>query len=102
MQPLVIHPYRTVLSSREAAEAIEQFGDDLAKLNRAFDNACARMHWTDVDRVNEIDSQDKLDGIAEAFRALGDRLSRDCDAAEEAEDRRRDNPLEPDYRRLGV
>lgn len=102
MQPLVIRPFRTVLSSREAAEAIEQFGDDLAKLNRAFDAVCGRMHSAHVDRVNEIDFQDKLDVIAEAFRALGDRLSRECDAHDVSEDERRDNPLMPDYRRLGV
>lgn len=40
------------------------------------------------DAINDIADQDKIDTIAEAFRALGDRLCRLCDAAEEAEDRR--------------
>lgn len=92
---------REDLTYRQEAEASEQFGDDLAALNRAFDRLCDRMSPGATDAINEIAHQDKLDTIAEAFRALGDRLCRDCDAAEEAEDRRRDNPLEPDYRRLG-
>lgn len=89
------------LTAREAAEAIEQFGDDLAALNRAFDRLCDRMSMETCDLINEIPHQDDLSAIAEGFRKLGDRLCRDCDHAEEAEDRRRDNPLEPDFRRLG-
>jgi hypothetical protein len=77
------------LTDRQAAEAIEQFGDDLAALNRAFDKLCSRMSPADVDAVNEIAHQDRLDGIAEDFRHLGDRLCRLCDGAEEGEDRRR-------------
>lgn len=83
------------LSRRCSAEAIEQFGDDLAALSRAFDRQCERMPSWMVDRVNGIPSQDQIDQIAEDFRKLGDELSRECDAAEEAEDRRRANPLEP-------
>jgi ElaB/YqjD/DUF883 family membrane-anchored ribosome-binding protein len=89
------------LTYRQEAEAIEQFGDDLAKLMRDFDQLCARMSPGAIDGVNAIPNQDHLDTVAEAFRALGDRLCRECDAAEEADDRRRDNPLEPDFRRLG-
>jgi ubiquinone biosynthesis protein UbiJ len=91
---------RNPLTYRQEAEAIEQFGDDLAALNRAFDRLCERMSPGATDAINDIADQDKIDTIAEAFRALGDRLCRLCDAAEEAEDRRRDNPLEPDFRRL--
>jgi hypothetical protein len=77
------------LTARQAAEAIEQFGDDLAALNRAFDKLCDRMSGGTMDQVNAIEHQDRLDTIAEAFRALGDRLCRECDEAEEADDRRR-------------
>jgi ElaB/YqjD/DUF883 family membrane-anchored ribosome-binding protein len=91
----------TNLTARQTAEAIEQFGDDLAALNRALDKLCERMSRDTVDAINALPDQDKLDTIADAFRALGDRLCRECDAAEEADDRRRDNPLEPDFRRLG-
>lgn len=88
MLPLTIPTRRREMDSREAAEAIEQFGDELAKLTRTFNNTCARMRSDHVDRVNAIDFQDKLDTIAEAFRALGDQMLRECDAEEEAEDRR--------------
>jgi hypothetical protein len=86
------------LSHRCAAEAIEQFGDDLAKLNRAFDRLCERMPSAYTDAINAIPMQDHLDQIAEDFRKLGDGLCRDLDDAEEASDRRRANPLEPDFR----
>lgn len=89
------------LAARAQAEAVEQFGDDLAALTRSFDRLCSRMTGLAIDGVNAIPDQDKLDTVAEAFRALGDRLCRECDAAEEADDRRRDNPLEGDFRRLG-
>lgn len=101
MQPLGIYPRRTELDAREAAEAIEQFGDDLAALSIAFTKLCGRMSSDTVDEVNAIQHEDKIDTVAEAFRALGDRLCREYDAAEEAGDRSRDNPLEPDFRRLG-
>lgn len=46
-----------------------------------------------------------LDALAKKLTALADDWQDDIDNAEadfaEAEDRRRDNPLEPDYRRLG-
>ncbi len=91
---------RVRLTPRREAEAIEQFGDDLAKLTIAFDRLCNRMGAV-TERINAIPDQDKLEAVAEAFRKLGDELSRECDAADEADDRRRDNPLEPDFRRLG-
>ncbi len=86
------------LSAREAAEAIEQFGDDLAALQIAFDRLCRRMPSGFLDGVNSIPNQDELDTIAEAFRAEGMRLNAICDEAEEADDRRRGNYLERDYR----
>lgn len=89
------------LTARQEAEAIEAFGDELAALNIAFTQLCDRMSIATMDRVNAIPNQDHLDTIAEAFRALGDQLCREDDKAAEAEDRRRDNPLEPDFRRLG-
>lgn len=89
------------LTARQEAEAIEAFGDELASLCRAFDRRCSRMSAWACDGINAIPHQDHLESIAKAFQALGAELNRQCDAAEEAEDRRRDNPLEPDFRRLG-
>lgn len=89
------------LTARQEAEAIEQFGDDLIKLGKAFDKLCERMSPFATDAINGIEGQDQLDTIARAFQALGERMCGDLDHAEEADDRRRDNPLEPDFRRLG-
>ena len=88
----------TKLASRQEAEAIEQFGDDLMKLIRPF---CTGFDKATVDRVCAVPDQEKLENIARAFQALGDLMCRELDEAEEADDRRRDNPLEPDFRRLG-
>ncbi len=88
------------MTPRATAEAIEQFGDDLAMLIRGLEAACRLMPTDTVGLINAIPHQDCLDDIAEGFRTLGDRLSRECDRAEEADDSRRDNPLEPDFRRL--
>ena len=86
------------LTIRQQAEAIEQFGDDLLKLCKTF---CAGFDHDVVDRVCAVEHQEHLESIAKAFQALGDQMQRECDEAEEAEDRRRANPLEPDFRRLG-
>jgi ubiquinone biosynthesis protein UbiJ len=97
----------TSLTARQEAEAIEQFGDDLAALNRAFDKLCERLSPWAKDRLNEMpailiaDCADMVDTVAEAYRKLGDQLCRECDEADEADDRRRDNPFAPDHRRLG-
>jgi hypothetical protein len=91
----------TRLTKREQAEAIEQFGYDLAGLLREFDVVCGSLPTDTISRVNAIPGQDGLDGIAEAFWRLADELNAECGEAEEADDRRRDNPLEPDHRRLG-
>lgn len=94
------------LSPREEAEAIEQFGDDLAALNIAFDKLCARLSPWAKDRLNEMpailiaDCSDMVDTVAEAYRKLGDEMCRELVQLDEAEDRRRDNPLEPDFRRI--
>jgi len=89
------------LTARQEAEAIEQFGDDLLKLIKDFDRLCNRLSQAVVDRVNDVQDQEKLETIAKAFQHLGQRVRTECDHAEEADDRRRDNPLEPDHRRLG-
>ena len=86
------------MSARREAEAIEQFGDELAAMLKRLDRIVSAPTF---DRWNEIEGIEHLDGIAQATRQLGDRLCRECEHAEEAEDRRRDNPLEPDFRRLG-
>ena len=85
------------LTYRQEAEAIEQFGDDLLKLCRDF---CAGFDSATVDRVCAVPNQEHLEVIAQAFQALGSQMQNECDEAEEAEDRRRANPLEPDYRRF--
>lgn len=89
------------LTPRQEAEAIEQFGDDLAALCRGLDRLCNGLLIERLREIDAIPNQDQLEAVAEAFQRLGARLSRELDAAEEAEDRRRDNPLEPDFRRLG-
>ena len=86
------------LTIRQQAEAIEQFGDDLLKLCKTF---CDGFDLDIVDRVNAVPNQEFLEEIGKAFQWLGDQIQGECDQAEEAEDRRRDNPLEPDHRRLG-
>ena len=83
------------IALRTQAEAIEQFGDDLLKLTRTF---CNDFDNATVDRVCEVPNQEHLETIAAAFQALGRTMQDECDAAEEAEDARRANPLEPDFR----
>lgn len=85
------------LTRRQEAEAIERFGDDLLKLCREF---CAGFSNPTVDLVCAVPHQEFLEVIARDFQALGDRLCRECDEAEEADDLRRANPLEPEFRRL--
>ena len=86
------------LTARQEADAIEQFGDDLMKLVKPF---CDGFALDTVDRVNAVPDQDKLETIATAFQRLGQTLHNECDEAAEADDRRRDNPLAHDFRRLG-
>lgn len=92
---------RCPFTQRQAAERVEQFGDDLLALIKDFDRAVGRMQPFD-ERINAIPHQERLEDIAKDFQLLGDRMCRECEHAEEADDRRRDNPLEPDFRRLGV
>jgi hypothetical protein len=87
------------LTKRDQAEAISQFGEDLLKLIKPF---CNGFDLDIVDRVNAVPDQEELETIAAAFVRLGDELSAECDEAEEANDRRRGNPLERDYRRYGA
>lgn len=87
------------LSKRDQAEAISQFGDDLLKLIKPF---CDGFSTEITERVCEVPHQDHLELIAEAFQRLGETISAECDEAEEADDRRRGNPLERDYRRYGA
>lgn len=89
---------RQPLSYRQEAEAIEQFGDELTSLLRGLDRLAERMSPGAIDGINAIEGGDRLYTIAAAYSALGAELSRACDANEETEDRRRANPLEPDFR----
>lgn len=91
---------REPLTPRQQAEAIEQFGDDLMKLVVSFDRLCGRMSSDFTDLINAIPHQDGIETVAEAFRTLGGSLCDLADSAEEAEDWRRANPLEPGFRRL--
>ena len=75
------------LTNREAAEAIEQFGDDLAKLSRSFDRICSRMTSDQVEWVNTVKGRDRIDTVVELFRSVGDAISRECDTAEDDRDR---------------
>ena len=68
------------LDRREAAEAVEWFGDTLATLDGHFTALVERMPAEITDRVNAIDGQDRLGELAEAFRALGDKLCEETDA----------------------
>lgn len=83
------------LTLRQEAEAIEQFGDDLLKLCKHF---CDGFSHATVDRVCAVEHQEHLETIARAFQALGQQIQSECDEAEEADDLRRANPLEPDHR----
>lgn len=85
------------LTIRQQGEAIERFGDDLLRLTKTF---CDGFDLAIVDRVCAVPHQEHLETIAQAFQRLGDQIQRECDEAEEAEDRRRANPLEPDHRRI--
>jgi hypothetical protein len=91
----------TPRTPRQEAEAILAFGEELAALVKEFDRHCAYLTHRSVWRIEQIAHQEHLNDIAAAFKTLGDQMCGECDAAEEAEDRRRDNPLEPDFRRLG-
>lgn len=42
-----------------------------------------------------------LADVAVKINAIADAMQDEIDASAEAEDRRRDNPLEPDFRRMG-
>jgi len=89
------------LTARQIAEGVEEVGDGLIKLIGDFDRLCNAMGPDLIARVDAIPHQEWIDGVARAIRDLGERLCVECDQAEGAEDRRRDNPLEPDFRRLG-
>jgi hypothetical protein len=89
------------LTYRQQAEAVEQFGEDLKKLVASFDRICHDLSPLIMEEINSIPEQEHLETIAAAFLELGSELCARCDQYEESEDRRRDNPLEPDYRRLG-
>ena len=70
------------MTSREIAECIEKFGDDLLTLCRAFDKDCERMKPFE-ERINGIPDQECLETIAKAFQKLGDTMCRECEQAED-------------------
>ena len=89
------------LTARQEADGIEQFAEDMAKLMKGFDRMCDRLSSDTVARISAIPQQDELDGIAAGFAKLAQAMHNECDEAAEADDRRRDNPLAHDHRRLG-
>ena len=64
------------------------------------DIACGRNAELDalLDRPTHLGD---LADVAVKINAIADAWQAEIDAAEEADDRRRANPLEPDFRRLG-
>lgn len=73
---------RYPLTARQEAEAIEQFGMDLIRLNANFDKICERMSARGIDAVNAIPDQDRLTTIAGIFMFEGQRYCAECDRAE--------------------
>lgn len=88
-------------TGRQLAEDIEDIGFNMLKALSSLDGLCRGMDPDTLARVNAIPHQDEMDTVARDLAALGQALSAECDQAEEADDRRRDNPLERDFRRLG-
>lgn len=86
------------MTAREEAEAIWQIGEELASLLNA--RVFARMSPAVIDRWNAVPNVEHIDTIAKDISELGEALCGECDAHEEAQDRRRDSPLAPDYRGL--
>lgn len=72
------------LTQRVEAEAVEQFGDDLYKLVRAFDRLCHRMHQDTCLEINQIPHQEHLEDIAKAYQKVGAELCRAADEHDEA------------------
>jgi len=70
------------LTTRQEAEAIEGFGNDLIRLVAPF---CDGFSLATVDRVNAVPDQEKLETIAKAFQRLGAQMSLECDEADEPE-----------------
>ena len=69
------------MKTREAAEAIEQFGNDLAKLVSTLD-LLGIDDFAIMARINAIPNQEHLAAIAENFSRLGRHLVSECVAAE--------------------
>lgn len=88
-------------SLRQAADLIDAFAAEMTAVIKRFDDACKGMDDDLMMRICRVPHQDVMDTIVEGFEQLANALHNEADAAEEAEDRRRDNPLERDFRRLG-
>jgi hypothetical protein len=86
---------------RTAADIIEAFAAEMGAVIERFDKACHGMGNDLMSRINTVPHQDVLDEIVGGFEHLAEVLNSEACDAEEAEDRRRDNPLERDFRRLG-
>jgi len=101
-----IHPTAEAQAAQEQrlAEGIQSMWDDMeAELTRLrAENARLREAAEEALNLWHHNTWDELEAIAAAFVRLGDELSAECDEAEEADDRRRGNPLERDYRRYGA
>ena len=91
----------TPASLHQAADIIEAFAVELGEVIHRFDQACYGMDNTLMERICAVPHQDVMDSIVGGFEQLAEALHTEAFDAEEADDRRRDNPLERDFRRLG-
>lgn len=78
---------RGELTARQAAEAIEELGDDLVKRLKMFDRQFDGFTPDAMAEFNDLANVEHIDSIALAIRELGRDLCSRCDAAEEAADR---------------
>jgi hypothetical protein len=91
----------TPASLHQAADIIDAFAAEMTAVILRFDQSCKGMDNTLMERICAVPHQDVMDTIAKGFEQLAEALHTEAFDAEEAEDRRRDNPLERDFRRLG-
>ena len=95
----------SALTETQIVEAVYVFADKLKAAYEALAHIpCGKRHELDALLDLPIGPGD-FDMLAKKLNAIADEWQGEIDNAEadfsEAEDRRRDNPLEPDYRRLG-
>ena len=103
MQPLIIHPRRSD-EPTAIIEAIYQLADALKAADKALDGV--PLCRSDLDALLDKPLYlGDMHALSKTIRTIADAWQNEIDIAEMAaavaEDERRDNPLEPDFRRLG-